>query len=273
VTHYSDPAREPHQAREVAESFGSDAQRYERARPGYPEAMVSRIVDASPGRDLVDVGCGTGIAARQFQAAGCQVLGVEPDERMATLARRGGLEVEVTTFEDWDPAGRTFDAVVAAQAWHWIDPNVGAVKAAQALRPGGRFAAFWNAFLPPAEIGKAFAEVYRRIPTGLPFNPWAASALDGYNTMCDKAAGGLGQSGQFNQPERWQFDWDRSYTRDQWLDQVPTFGGHSQIPPVELDRLLAGIGETIDAAGGSFTMGYTTVVITATRGSEVTLYP
>jgi hypothetical protein len=37
----------------VAESFGSDAQRYERARPGYPEAMVTRLIDASPGRDLV----------------------------------------------------------------------------------------------------------------------------------------------------------------------------------------------------------------------------
>ncbi|MGW3626958.1 methyltransferase domain-containing protein [Streptomyces sp. NPDC000880] len=31
----------------------------------------------------LDVGCGTGIAARQFQAVGCRVLGVEPDARMA----------------------------------------------------------------------------------------------------------------------------------------------------------------------------------------------
>ena len=83
--------------------------------------------------------------------------------------------------------------------------------------------------------------------------------------MCDKAAGGLGQSGQFNEPERWQFGWDRPYSRDEWLDQVPTFGGHSQIPPTELKRLLAGIGEAIDVAGGSFSMGYATVVITATR--------
>ena len=81
------------------------------------------------------------------------------------------------------------------------------------------------------------------------------SALDGYQMMCDKAAVGLGQSGQFNEPERWQFYWDRPYSRDEWLDQVPTFGGHSQIPPAELERLLAGIGEGIDAAGGSFAMG------------------
>jgi hypothetical protein len=82
--------------------------------------------------------------------------------------------------------------------------------------------------------------------------------------MCDKAADGLGESDQFNEPERWQFDWDRPYSRDEWLDQVPTFGGHNQIPPAELEQLLAGIGEAIDAAGGTITMGYATVVITAT---------
>ena len=55
-----------------------------------------------------------------------RVLGVKPDERMAELARQSGLEVEVTTFGNWDPAGRAFDMVIAAQAWHWIDPLAGA---------------------------------------------------------------------------------------------------------------------------------------------------
>jgi len=55
----------------------------------------------------------------------------------------------VAKFEDWDPVGRTFDAVIAAQAWHWVDPVAGAAKAAAVLRPGGRLAVFWNAFDPP----------------------------------------------------------------------------------------------------------------------------
>src|SRR4051794_4857065 len=87
--------REPHQAREMAESFGSNAELYDRTRPRYPDAMVDRIVAASPGPDVLDVGVGTGIAARQFQAAGCKVLGIDVDARMAEFARRGGLEVEV----------------------------------------------------------------------------------------------------------------------------------------------------------------------------------
>jgi ubiquinone/menaquinone biosynthesis C-methylase UbiE len=105
--------QESHQQRQVAESFGSDAERYDRARPHYPGALVDRIVATSPGPAVLDVGCGTGIAARQFQAAGCQVLGVDPDARMAGLARRSGVETEVAMFEAWDGAGRRFDAVIA----------------------------------------------------------------------------------------------------------------------------------------------------------------
>src|SRR5205085_1744530 len=118
-----------------AESFGSDVERYDRTRPGYPDALVERVVAATPAPDVVDVGCGTGIEARQFQAAGCRVLGVEPDPRMADFARRSGVEVEVATFEAWDPGDRMFDAVIPGQAWHWVDPVAGAAKAAQVLRP------------------------------------------------------------------------------------------------------------------------------------------
>ena len=43
------PAPESHQYRQVAESFGIDPERYDRARPHYPEALVARILAASPG--------------------------------------------------------------------------------------------------------------------------------------------------------------------------------------------------------------------------------
>ncbi|HEY2286633.1 MAG TPA: methyltransferase domain-containing protein, partial [Streptosporangiaceae bacterium] len=207
---------ESHQAREVAESFGTNASRYDRARPDYPGALVERIVAASPGPGpvtVLDVGCGTGIVARQFQAAGCEVLGVDPDERMAGQARERGLEVEVATFETWDPAGRAFGAVVAGQAWHWVDPVAGAARAALALRPGGRFAVFWNVFQPPAELGQAFAAVYRRVLPDLPANVWDRPLLDIYETIGGKAADGMRQAGAFGEPERWYFEWSRPYTR------------------------------------------------------------
>jgi SAM-dependent methyltransferase len=263
--------RESHQAREIAESFGSDADRYDRARPRYPGALVDRIVSDAPrsGRnpDILDVGCGTGIVARQFQAAGCRVLGVDPDARMADLARRYGLKIEVSTFEAWDSAGRAFDAVVAGQAWHWVDPVAGAATAARALRPGGRGAVFCNASPPPPDLAAAFAAVYRRVMPDLPLFRGGAGhgGPDAYRGPCGKAAEGMRQAGAFGEPEQWRFDWDRRYARDEWLDQLPTSGFWAQIPAAAQREVLAGIGTAVDAAGGSFMMHYTTVAVTATR--------
>jgi len=260
----SEPA--PHQHRQVAESFGTDPDRYDRTRPRYPHAMVERIIAASPGPDVLDVGCGTGIEARQFQAAGCRVLGVEPDPRMAEFARRSGVEVEVARFEAWDPAGRTFDAVIAGQAWHWVDPVAGAAKAAQVLRPGGRLAVFWNVDQPPPEVADAFAAVYQRVAPDSPFNLQPKrQALDGYQVLFAKAADGVRAVGVFGAPEQWRFDWAQSSTREAWLDQLPTSGALIRLPSDRLAEVLEGVGAAIDAMGGRFTMPSTTVVITAAR--------
>ena len=249
------PEQEPHKARQMAESFGVDPERYDRTRQRYPDAMVNRIVAASPGPGFLDVGCGTGIAARQFQAAGCTVLGVE---------------VEVAPFEGWDPAGREFDAVVAGQAWHWVDPVAGAAKAAQVLRPGGRLALFWHVGQPPPEMMEKFAEAYHRVVPDGPVNLQAMAKQPLDRTAAfftTKAADGIREAGSFGDPEQWRFDWERSYTRDEWLDQLPTAGVLTQLPADKLAEVLAGTGAVIDAVGGSFMVGYATVVTTAARAS------
>jgi tetratricopeptide (TPR) repeat protein len=66
-------ANEPHRHRQVAESFGADPGRYDRARPCYPGALVERIVAASPGPGVLDVGCGPASPPGNSRrpAAGC----------------------------------------------------------------------------------------------------------------------------------------------------------------------------------------------------------
>jgi len=160
---------ESHHARQIAESFGSEAERYERTRPTYPQAMVEAIRAASPGSDVLDVGIGTGISARPFHQQGCEVLGVEPDTRMAAFARGSGLQVEIAKFEEWDPAGRTFDLVIAGQTWHWVDPVLGAYKAAEVLRPGGRIALFWNVMSFPPDFAEGSSAIYKRVLPESPF--------------------------------------------------------------------------------------------------------
>ncbi|MEV0273738.1 class I SAM-dependent methyltransferase [Hamadaea sp. NPDC050747] len=259
------PILEPHQDRRTAESFGVDADRYDRTRPAYPADLIGRIVELSPGREILDVGCGTGIAARQFQAAGCAVLGVEPDPRMAAYAQTTGVQAEVATFEDWDARGRRFDAVVAGTAWHWIDPVAGAAKAADVLRPEGVLAPFGHAFEPPAEIAAASADVLRRVFPQAPVPPAGISILDGYQGMYVKFAAAAQETGRFADPQPFRFDWQRAYARDQWLAQLPTSGGLTRLAPDQLAEVLAAVGAAIDQLGGTFTMRYATVGFTAVR--------
>lgn len=261
------PGPEPHLHRRTAESFGVDAERYDRARPPYPQALVDRIVAASPGRQVLDVGAGTGIEARQFRAAGCTVLGVEPDERMAAFARRGHIDVEVARFEDWQSAGRQFDAVVSGTAWHWVDPVAGAAKAAQVLRPGGRLAPFHHVPQLPAEVIDALGEALHRVAPDSPFNPGllSGSAVDAYQPLFARFADGIRQTGRFSEPEQWRFTWERTYSREEWLDQLPTFGGLTQLPADSLAEILDSAGTAIDRLGGHTTVPYTSVVITSTR--------
>lgn len=258
----------PHEHRRTAESFGVDAERYDRTRPRYPDALIERIVATAPGRDVLDVGIGTGIVARPLRDAGCHVLGVDPDPRMADFARRDGFPVEVATIETWDPAGRLFDAVVAGQSWHWVDPAGGAAKAASVLRPAGRLTVFWNAAQPEPAAATAFAAAYERV---MPDTPPAASlrgpltAAQGYGVLVDKAADALAATGAFAEPDRWRFDWERVHTRDEWLDQLPTTGLMTRLPPARLAEVTAAVGAAIDALGGSFRTAYATLALSAPR--------
>ena len=129
---------------------------------------------------------------------------------------------------------------------------------------------FWHVFQLPSDVAEAFATVYRRVAPDSPFKfnrrP-TRSALDEYQVLLTKAADGIRRAGGFSDPEQRRFDWERSYTRDAWLDQLPTSGALTQLPPDKLAEVLVGVGAAIDTMGGTFTMPYTTVAVTAVRTS------
>ena len=264
--------RQPHRLRQVAESFGVDAERYDRARPRYPDVLIQRVIAASPGVEFLDVGCGTGIGARQYRAAGCAVLGVDPDPRMAEVARRTGVEVEIGKFEDWDAGGRSFDAVVAGQSWHWVDPVRGASKAAQVLRPHGLLAVYWHVFDPPSEVANAFDDVLQRVAPDAPLWNRPADGSQPGNPAVElqqgnltRAVDGVRTAGGFGEPEQWRFEWQRHYTRAEWLDHLPTTGMLTQLTPDQLATVLEAVGTAVDSIGGGFTMQYVTLAAAAIK--------
>ena len=83
--------------------------------------------------------------------------------------------------------------------------------------------------------------------------------------MRARTADGIEATGAFDKPEQWRFEQAQSYTRDEWLDALQTTGG--VIPESQLPDLLEGIGNAIDAVGGSFTLRFLTFAVTAARRS------
>jgi SAM-dependent methyltransferase len=239
--------------------FGGDAARYDRTRPGYPAELIDLL---SPGAStrILDVGCGTGIASRLFAQRGCVVLGVEPDVRMAAVARERGSEVEVAPFEDWDADGRTFDIVVSAQAWHWVHPVAGATIARSVLSLGGTLAILWNVPGHDPAVQEAFDDIYDhfRLPDDSRCSPPGALA-EGSERFID----GINTAGGFTKPVERTHTWSQSYTATEWTDLLPTHSDHRLLPPDELHDMLDAIATAIDNFGGSIEVTYAAYLVTA----------
>lgn len=128
-----------------ASSFGLAAQAYERGRPGYPDAALDWLLPAGA-MDVVDLGAGTGKLTRALLDRELTVVAVEPSDGMRAelTAALPGVTALAGTGERIPLPDRSADAVLVAQAWHWVDPAAGVPEVARVLRPGGRLGVIWN---------------------------------------------------------------------------------------------------------------------------------
>jgi len=117
-----------------------------RRRPGYPPALVARLVALAggPGARVADLGAGTGHLALPLARAGARVHAVEPARGMLDLlaADAAGLPVEPVhaAAEETGLAAGAFDLALVADALHWIDPERGGREIARLLAPDGALA-------------------------------------------------------------------------------------------------------------------------------------
>jgi SAM-dependent methyltransferase len=131
--------------RAQAASFGTAAAQYQRGRPPYPPQAVGWLVPPGASR-VADIGAGTGKLTKQLLGRGLAVVAVEPLAGMREQLRRAapGAAVVAGTAEQIPLADDSVDAVLLAQAWHWVEPARAVPEVARVLAPGGRLGLLWN---------------------------------------------------------------------------------------------------------------------------------
>jgi SAM-dependent methyltransferase len=132
--------------------FSNRVENYVKYRPGYPKEILQLFRDEmglNKSSVVADIGSGTGISARLFLENGNTVFGVEPNAAMRAAAEE--LLREFPGFRSIDGTSDStgldddsVDIVIAAQAFHWFDPESSRAEFRRILRKGGYIALIWN---------------------------------------------------------------------------------------------------------------------------------
>jgi SAM-dependent methyltransferase len=150
--------------------YGDVAQTYNRVRPKYASAFLDRVVEVANlpnSGKILEVGCGPGTATLSLAKMGFSVIALEPNLAACEVARQNvaaypNVEIINTSFEEWEPVDREFDAIVAATSWHWVLPANKYQKAASLLKNTGTLILLWNTtMMPPLAIFESLSEIFR----------------------------------------------------------------------------------------------------------------
>ena len=224
--------------------FGSVADLYQTARPGYPPEVTEAILAYCGGvpASVAEIGAGTGKGTEVLAALGAPLTCIEPDPRMAALLSVRFPEARVVRceFEQWTPPPGGVGLLACAMAWHWLDANHRNTYAHNALSPGGALALFGHRYdYADAAQGAAISA--------------ALAALD--PTAKERPADWIYHdvlaSGEFTDVPLERFHRPLPLTRDQYLALVSTFGPFLTRPPELQRRGLDALGRLVDDFGGT----------------------
>lgn len=243
---------------QLRRTFDTVAERYQDARPEYPDGLFDALISLAglrPERDAIcEAGPGPGKATLPLARRGFLITAVELGAALADEARRNLAGFDRVTvvhagFESWrPPAPESFGLVFAATAWHWVDPDVRYLKAWELLKPGGHLA-FWEAAHVFPGGGDPFfreiQDVYDEINEGM--SPPAGFARP--DELADATAE-IEASGLFTDVTVRRFDWEIRYTAESYIRLLDTFSGHIAMADWQRDRLYGEIRRRLAARPG-----------------------
>ncbi|OIN78168.1 class I SAM-dependent methyltransferase [Mycobacterium malmoense] len=182
-------------------SFGSAAAAYERGRPSYPPEAIDWLLPRGA-RNVLDLGAGTGKLTTRLVERGLDVVAVDPIPDMLEVLRTSLPETRALlgTAEGIPLEDNSVDAVLVAQAWHWVDPERAIPEVARVLRPGGRLGLVWNT--RDERLG------------------WVRELGQIIGSDGDRGRFDVTLSPAFTEPERHQVEWTNYFTPQALIDLV-----------------------------------------------------
>lgn len=247
--------------------FGPVAELYDRVRTAYPAPLVADVVELAAldsDGEILEIGCGTGKATRLFAEYGRRMTCVDASKRMLDVARRTCARFQhvrfvEAKFEDWSPGGTRFDLVLAAQAWHWIEPAVGYGRVAEILKPGGLFAIIWNSrsegIVP--SLRDELDAIYERYADLRSPGPGSVTSL--------RFPSLISASGRFGNPWIRRYAWESQFDTETWIQFLTTTSDHRTLAPARREALLTSVREAIDRHGGIYRFTMESTVLAAKR--------
>ncbi|MBL4752773.1 MAG: class I SAM-dependent methyltransferase [Flavobacteriales bacterium] len=133
--------------------FSSNVEDYIKYRPGYTQELIAFLGQACGslrGQAIADIGSGTGKLTEPLLNAGGEVYAVEPNQDMRQAAESMLQDYKDFhsidgTAESTELGDRRIDAVVAAQAYHWFDPQQAKLEFKRILKDqNGYVFLIWN---------------------------------------------------------------------------------------------------------------------------------
>jgi SAM-dependent methyltransferase len=230
--------------------FDESPETYDRARPSYPEPLWDELFNAlPPGPRVVEIGPATGKATASLLARRATIVACEPGPNLANYLRAKfptpGLTVLREPFESAALPGSAFDAVVAATAFHWVDPAVRLEKPHAILRPGGLLAVIdTNQVADPIDRGyfAASQPIYDRFFPGTPLDPTPPG-----RDVAPPILGELRASRLYEPATLFRYDWDQRYSTARYLDLVRSYSNSARLDPAARSAFLATLAAFIDA--------------------------